>query len=207
MAFTTYSELKTEIANFLARDDLTSQIPSFITLAEARMSRELNSRTMEKRATATTSADDSFISLPTDLRSVRNVQLNTDPITILKFHTMEMLNMEYSSSGTGKPRGYAIMGSELVLRPIPDTTYTLEIIYGEGIDSLSDSTTNNTILTRHPDAYLYGSLTNAYTYLMDEARATQYDGLFTRIMGEIIRDTEEARYGGVLNMKTTYRGK
>ena len=42
---------------------------------------------------------------------------------------------------------------------------------------------------------------------MDEARATTYDGLFTRIMSEIIRDTEDARYGGVLSMKTTYRGK
>jgi hypothetical protein len=103
MAFSTYSELKTEIANFLARDDLTTQIPSFITLAEARMSRELNSRTQEKRANATTVAGDGFISLPTDLRAVRNVQLNTDPITVLQFYTPEFLSKEYSSSGTGKP--------------------------------------------------------------------------------------------------------
>lgn len=207
MAFTTYSELKTEIANFLARDDLTSQIPSFITLAESRMSRELSSRTQEKRANATTVAGDGFISLPTDLRSIRNVQLNTDPITILKYHTVEMLGIEYSTSGNGKPRGYSIIGSELAIRPIPDTEYTLEIVYGEGVDALSDTTTNNVILTRHPDAYLYGSLSNAYTFLMDEARATTYDGLFTRIMSEIVRDTEDARYGGVLSMKTTYRGK
>ena len=207
MAFTTYSALKTEIANFLARDDLTTQIPSFITLAEARMSRELSSRTQERRANATTTSGDGFVSLPTDLRSIRNVQLNTDPITILKYNTVEMLNREYSSSGSGKPKGYTVIGSELALRPIPDTTYTLEIVYGEGVDSLSDTNTNNVILNRHPDVYLYGSLTNAYTFLMDESRATQYDNLFTRIMSEIVRDTEEARYGGVLSMKTTYRGK
>jgi hypothetical protein len=206
MAFSTYSELKTEIANFLARDDLTTQIPSFITLAEARMSRELNSRTQEKRANATTTSGDGFISLPTDLRSIRNVQLNTDPITILQYNTAEMLNREYNSGGTGKPKAYTIIGSELAIRPIPDTAYTLEIIYGESLNSLSDTTTNNTILTRHPDAYLYGSLTNAYSYLMDEQRATTYDALFTRIMSEIIKDTEDARYGGVLSMKTTYRG-
>lgn len=206
MAFSTYSELKTEIANFLARDDLTTQIPSFITLAEARMSRELNSRTQEKRANATTTSGDGFISLPTDLRSIRNVQLNTDPITILQYNTAEMLNREYNSGGTGKPKAYTIIGSELAIRPIPDTAYTLEIIYGESLNSLSDTTTNNTILTRHPDAYLYGSLTNAYSYLMDEQRATTYDALFTRIMSEIIKDTEDARYGGILSMKTTYRG-
>ena len=38
MAIGTYAELKTAIANFLARDDLTDRIPEFISLAEARMS-------------------------------------------------------------------------------------------------------------------------------------------------------------------------
>ena len=98
MALSTYSDLKTSIANFLARDDLTSQIPDFITLAEARMSRELDTRSMEKRATATTVAGDGFISLPTDLREIRNVQLNTDPVKTLEFYTVQMLNTQYSGS-------------------------------------------------------------------------------------------------------------
>ena len=207
MAFSTYSDLKTSVANFLARDDLTSQIPDFIRLAEARMSRELDARSMEKRATASTVAGDGFISLPTDLREIRNVQLNTDPVDTLEFYTVQMLNTNYAGQGQGKPKAYSIVGTEIALKPIPDATYTLEIVYGESITALSDTATSNTILLRHPDAYLYGTLMNAYTYLMDETRATQYDTLFTRIMNEIIRDTEKARYGGVLSMKTTYRGK
>lgn len=207
MAFSTYSDLKTSIANFLARDDLTSQIPDFIRLAEARMSRELDARSMEKRATATTVAGDGYISLPTDLREIRNVQLNTDPVTTLESYTVQMINTDYSGQGQGKPKAYSIVGTEILLKPTPDAAYTLEIIYGENVQALSDEDTNNTILLRHPDAYLYGSLMNAYTYLMDEQRAQQYDQLFTRIMEEIIRDTEKARYGGVLSMKTTYRGK
>lgn len=207
MAFSTYSELKTSIANFLARDDLTSQIPDFIRLAEARMSRELDARSMEKRATATTVAGDSYISLPTDLREIRNVQLNTDPVKTLDYYTVQMINTDYAGQGQGKPKAYSIVGTEILLKPTPDAAYTLEIVYGENVQALSDEDTNNTILIRHPDAYLYGSLMNAYTYLMDETRASQYDQLFTRIMDEIIRDTEKARYGGVLSMKTTYRGK
>ena len=207
MAFSNYSELKTSIANFLARDDLTSQIPDFIRLAEARMSRELDARSMEKRATATTVAGDSYISLPTDLREIRNVQLNTDPVKTLDYYTVQMINTDYAGQGQGKPKAYSIVGTEIMLRPTPDAAYTLEIVYGENVQALSDEDTNNTILSRHPDAYLYGSLMNAYTYLMDETRASQYDQLFTRIMDEIIRDTEKARYGGVLSMKTTYRGK
>jgi|SRR6056300_585930 hypothetical protein len=207
MAFSNYSELKTSIANFLARDDLTSQIPDFIRLAEARMSRELDARSMEKRATATTVAGDGYISLPTDLREIRNVQLNTDPAKTLEYYTVQMINTDYAGQGQGKPKAYSIVGTEILLKPTPDAAYTLEIVYGENVQALSDEDTNNTILSRHPDAYLYGSLMNAYTYLMDETRASQYDQLFTRIMDEIIRDTEKARYGGVLSMKTTYRGK
>ena len=51
MALTTYDELKTSIADFLDRDDLTSVIPDFITLAEADLNRGLRHWRQEKRAT------------------------------------------------------------------------------------------------------------------------------------------------------------
>jgi len=44
MAITTYSELKTAVADWLNRSDLTSAIPNFIALAEAQMSRQIRHR-------------------------------------------------------------------------------------------------------------------------------------------------------------------
>ena len=44
MAFTTYTELKSVVADYLARTDLTAQIPDFITLAEVRLKRDLRIR-------------------------------------------------------------------------------------------------------------------------------------------------------------------
>ena len=41
MALTTYAELQTAVANYLARTDLTSQIPDFIYIAETRLRRQL----------------------------------------------------------------------------------------------------------------------------------------------------------------------
>ena len=49
MAITTYSELQTAIDNWLARTDLAGRSPEFIALAEARMNRELETRSQEKR--------------------------------------------------------------------------------------------------------------------------------------------------------------
>lgn len=204
MAITTYAELKTAVSNFLARTDLTDRIPEFISLAEARMSRELNTRSQEKRSTADTVSGNEFISLPSELRKIRLVKLNTDPITVLDYASPTDFYTTYGSSGGGRPKYYTVIGAEIVLRPIPDSVYTVELVYGEDIAALSDVTTTNTILTRHPDLYLYGSLSAAYIYLMDEARAAQYDGLFSRAMDEINQSNEKAFHSGALTMKTDY---
>ena len=84
MAITNYTELKTAIANFLAR--MTSPASSrFYSLAEGRLSRELETRSQEKRATATLTVGDEHTALPTDLRELRMVKLNGDPETVLEY--------------------------------------------------------------------------------------------------------------------------
>ena len=205
MSITTYSELQTAIANFLGRDDLTSRIPEFISLAEARMGRELKARAQEKRAIANLVADDAYVSLPTDLRSVRLVKINTTPTEVLEYYTPIKLNELYSDSVSGKPRAYTIIGGEIKFAPLPDSSYTAEIVYMEGIPALSDSNTTNTVLTRHPDAYLYGALAAASVYLMDTANTQVYDSLFARAIAEIKREEDEGKHAGSgLFMKSDY---
>jgi hypothetical protein len=205
MAISTYSELKTAIANFLARDDLTSVIPDFIQLAEATMSRELETRSQEKRATATLTSGDEYIALPTDLREVREVKLNTTPLTVLTYYSPVALDSNFSSGGVGKPKGFSIIGDEMKMRPVPDDSYTAEIIYIGSITALSDSNATNNILTRSPDAYLYGSLAEAYAYLLDEQRASQYLQRFNLALEQIKVDEQRAHYGtGSLQISSIY---
>jgi len=205
MAVDTYTNLQAAIANFLARDDLTAQIPDFITMAEARMSRELETRSQESRHNISTVSGTEFYTLPTDLREIREAKLDTSPITVLDYLSPVSLDRTYSSSGTGSPRAFSVVGSEIRLRPVPDSAYTLEITYVGSITALSDSNTTNTILTRHPDAYLSGSLAEAYTYLLDEQRATVYDQKFTRAIEEIAKDEERAHYGsGAIRINSSY---
>ena len=200
MAISTYTELKTAIANFLARDDLTSVIPDFIQLAEATMSREL-----ETRATATLTSGDEYIALPTDLREVREVKLNTTPLTVLTYYSPVALDSNFSSGGVGKPKGFSIIGDEMKMRPVPDDSYTAEIIYIGSITALSDSNATNNILTRSPDAYLYGSLAEAYAYLLDETRASQYLQRFNLALEQIKVDEQRAHYGtGSLQISSIY---
>jgi len=204
MSISTYAELKTAIANFLARDDLTDQIPNFIQLAEARMSRELETREQEKRATATLTSGDEFIALPTDMREIREVKLNTNPNRVLTYHSPNSLDSTYPSTGSGVPQGFSIIGKEMNFRPIPDSSYTVELVYIGGLASISDVSTP-TLFLRSPDLYLYGALAEAYAYLLDEQRAAQYDQKFTRGIEEVRRDEGRAHYGsGSLRMQSIY---
>ena len=206
MAITDYASLQTTIANFAARSDLTLQIPEFIQLAEARMSRELESRSQEKRAQATLTANNEYISLPTDLREVREVKLNTSPLTVLEYKSPVALDTDYSTTGAGKPQAYSIIGDEMKLRPVPDTAYSAEIVYIGSIEPLSNTNTTNNILLRHSDAYLAGALAELYTYLMDEQRAQLYDQKFSRAISEIQKDEQRSHYGtGSLQIQSIYQ--
>jgi len=204
MAISTYAELQTAVDNWLARTDLSGRSPEFITLAEARMNRELETQAQEKRATVTMTEGDTYVSLPTDVRRIRHVKLNTSPTTILKFYVPTANEENWPGTGQGKPKYYSVIGNEIYLRPEPDSGYTMEIDYVASIDALSDSNTSNIILTRHPDVYLHGALCEAFGYLMDDQRHAKHDQLFSRAMGEIKAEEDRVKYGGVLQVQTNY---
>ena len=144
MAITTYTELQTAVDNWLARTDLAGRSPEFIALAEARMSRELETQSQEKRVVSTMTAGDAYVTLPPDARQIRSVRLNTNPISVLQFQSPTAVDDNFPGTGTGKPRYYSVVGGELYFRPAPDDSYQAEILYVGSVSALSDTNTSNT---------------------------------------------------------------
>ena len=83
MALGTYAQLKTSIADWLNRSDLTSAIADFITLAEAEFNRTVRVRQMIVRANAT--LDSEYTQLPSDFLQMENLVLLTTTPTKLEF--------------------------------------------------------------------------------------------------------------------------
>jgi len=185
MALDTFSGLKTTIADYLNRDDLTSIIPSFITLAEAKFNRKLRVRQMVKRATAT--LDTQYIAFPSDFLQAKEFQLNTNPITYLQYVTQNQGDYGSASQyiSVGKPQYYTIIGTQIEVIPTPDTGYTGELTYYGKITALSDSNTSNWLLVYAPDLYLYGALLEAAPYLKDDERLAVWSTLYTNSLGDI----------------------
>ena len=197
MAISNYSELKSAIADWLDRTDLTDSIPDFITLAETRHRRDFKIRRMETRVTANTIVDSEYYTLPDNFVAMRNIQLNTNPKTSLEYLTPEQMDRIHAGSTKGKPKAFSIIGNNIQLRPIPDSVYQIEMLYFKYFTPLSDSNTTNDMLTYHPDAYLYGALVEAEPYLQNDKRIQVWAGYYERAKKDIIDSNERDRHSGV----------
>ena len=173
MALDTYANLKTEIADFLDRDDLTSQIDTFIDLTEARHKREVRVREMMTRASVTVNARQ--ISLPTGYLQMITFRLLTDPVTVLT--ELNYHEMNRNRTGNGKPTLFAV-SNEIEFDKSPDSSYSGEMVYFKSQTALSASNTTNDILTNYPDLYLYGSLLAAEPFLMNDERIQTWAALY-----------------------------
>lgn len=204
MSFTSYSDLQTAIAGYLARSDLTTQIPDFIRLAETRLRRDLRIRQMLKSVTTATVADDSTVELPSDFLEVRDFVVVGNPVQPLNYYSPSAFNRNTRSWESGKPLDYTVLATDFQLAPIPDGEYTVKMFYFAAPTFLSDTNTSNAFLANTPDALLYGALLEAAPYLMDDARINTWGTMFDRAMASITRSDEQGQYSGVpLVIKTT----
>lgn len=197
MSITNYSDLKTQVANYLGRADLTSQIPNFISFAELRLSRDLRIRQMLKTATATMTAGDSTVGLPSDFLQMRDLFINGTPRIAISYLTPSNFTRDSRASESGKPVFYTMRGAEFEFAPVPDFAYTLQMLYYAKPDALSDSNTSNVFLANCPDALLYGALVEAEPYLMNDARTELWTNLYRAAINNLNTSDDEAEYSGV----------
>lgn len=193
MAITNYTELKAAVADWLNREDLTAQIPDFITFAEARLNRTLRTREMlTRRRTVTT---DGFIKLPFDYLETYQLQLpanatNTpEPLTYIGPNEVAQYK---SQSMTGKTRYYTIIDGAFELVPTPASSVELTITYYAKVPALSSSVATNWLLEKAPDLYLYATLLTAAPYLQNDERIPVWSQLATTAFDEMTMDSERA---------------
>lgn len=196
MSITTYDELKTAIADFLNRDDLTSVIPTFISLAEADHNRRIRHWRMELRSTA--EIDSQYSAVPgTWLESIRFHITDATPTELELISQPEMIDRRLETQNqTGRPRFYAVTGGQFEFFPTPDQTYNAELVYYSEILSLSASNASNWLLSYHPDVYLYGALVHSAPYLSDDARTQVWAALYQSALDAVNMQSQQARHSG-----------
>ena len=182
---TDYSSLKTTIATWMHRSDLTAQIPDFIALAEAKFSTDLDARDMEARVVLTLTPGDAYLDLPADMLEMRRLMVLTNPTQTLKYATPDQIAADYPLDSQDKPLVFSVIGGKLQLAPVPDSDYPIELTYKQRIPALYDANPTNWLLTKWPNAYLYGALCAAQPYIMNDARLVTFQSLYKEAVNGI----------------------
>ncbi len=203
---TNYSDLKSVIASYLARSDLTDLIPSFIRLAEVRLRRDLRIRQMLKSATTSTTGGDQTVALPTDFLELRDLFVSTNPVIDLQYVSPSVFSRNTRVTESGVPIFYTIIASEFKFAPVPDTNYTLSILYYAAPEYLGDTNPSNVFLANCPDLVLYGALIEAEPYLMNDARIQLWASMYDRGLAALTASDDASENSGVpLRMMVTAR--
>lgn len=209
MAIQTNADLQSQIAAYLNRSNLTQQIPTFIQLCEARIyygckekgleSAPLRIAPMEQAAHATFS--EQKVALPADFLAKRvlllydGIQTGCDSppggVRELDYLTPVVFWRRYAHQTTGKPRNFTIGNGNIILGPIPDGSYTGEVLYYQTFPALTLPGDSNWILDNAPGAYLWGSLIEAYRYIRNMDQAAAAANTFSGIINAL-NDSDQA---------------
>lgn len=190
MAIIDYSSLQSAAAGYLHRTDLTSSIPDFISLAEARLNRRLRIRAMENRATGTASSG--LIPLPTGYREARALHVASGGA----YKRIDYVTPEQSAlyPDSGSTSAFTVVGSNIELLPAADLAYKL--VYYKAMDPLSAG--QNWLILNAPDVYLYATLLEATPFIKGDARIQLWQGM----LETAITDLEAEDRGGSLGGNT-----
>lgn len=199
MAIDSYAALQIEIAAWTNRTDLTTRIPTFISMAEARFNRDERLRTRQSVMTDATLifTGAATAALPIDFGDLININhASTDCKAPLESRTMQELDRLRSTYTAQRPMYYAINGGDLEVAPLPDADYILETTFYRKVQPLTDLDPTNWLLDVAPDIYLMAALVNAWQFVGFPEEAAACETRLQQLLDAYKRDSDNVEAGG-----------
>ena len=194
-----YNELKTAIAGWTIRSDMTTIIPTFIDNFESVARRDPRIRNL---TSVDFSVDSIEEDLPSDFRSLESLWHDgpTYEGEIEIVSAGSLAEFGGGSGSTGVVCAGAISGQEKVIRfaPPPSETFALKMRYWATIVRLGDSVQSNWLLAEHSDIYLYGCLIETAPYLKNDSRVGLWRAEYERRITELDANIKDGQWGGSL---------
>tara|TARA_R100000541_G_scaffold27862_2_gene37214 strand:- start:1358 stop:2032 length:675 start_codon:yes stop_codon:yes gene_type:complete len=208
----TLAELKTLIQNYVQNSETTfvATLDDFIKIAEDRIFELVQFDFFRKNVTGHLTTGNTYLTAPSDFKlsfSLAVIDGNGEYHYLDKKHPSFM--REYVADPTAitersRPKYYGDFdkelstgsnnGSTLIVSPVPDQEYDVELHYLYEPNSLTLETTGTWISDNATNALLYGSLVEAYTFMKGDADMMKlYENRFNL---EILRLKNQAEARG-----------
>lgn len=199
-----YTELKAEVAAWMHRTDLTSNIPTFINLAERDMKRSLRAYEMLSEESIGATAGNREAPLPANFVQMRNLRINNDKYgKVLTFRPSSALfDIEPQS---GDPKHFSYANGKIILSPKPSDDLTLIAECYVMPADLSDAAPTNALLTAYPNLYLNMALKHAFRYVRNKDKSMEFDAYARQDIAEINKDTRKLLSSGTFDSMKPFK--
>ena len=208
MSFT-LTTLTSSIQEWTQNDESTfvAEIPFFIKNAEERIFKVVDLDLFRKNVTGTMTNGNKFLEKPSDYLatfSLSYVNSSSQNVFLLQKDVNYIQEFTPNPTTTGSPRFYSSFDVDtFIVAPTPDSSYSVELHYYYRPASLTTDNSGSTwISTNAPDALLYATLVEAYTFMKGESDLIQlYTARFTeaisrlKVYGEGQENTDAFREG------------
>lgn len=211
MSLDTYGELKTQIAAYMERSDLTSQIPVFIGLAQAKMyrgERDPSDRQWLRRplrvANMVTTGDitvtNSTASLPANWLEFIRLYPDASGYNMVSYVPPENFWNLDTSDESGVPLFYTIEGATMRFQPLGSAT--IKGAWYAKFTAMSADSDADWVMANAPHVYLHGALSEAFRYEGNRDRAAEEKTLFDMAVNGLMGEDQQARTSGsILTMR------
>jgi hypothetical protein len=182
----TFQNLKDDIRSYTEVDSTVLTDAILTTMAknaENRIYRDADSDDNRFYATSNLAVGNRYVTIPSDLRAIRYVQLKNTNVTPNVQTFLEKKDTSYMAefydkpaTASGIPKYYANWDANFwVVAPTPNATYEITLAYIKQPASITSSNSTTTYLSnKYQDLLLYGTLVEAYGYLKGPADMLQY---------------------------------
>lgn len=199
----TYGELKEDIADWLADDQLGDRISRFVRFVESDICKDLRVRGMEK--TTEWSVTNTVEALPTDFKGMRRLYADiTNGQRELVYLPPNRFHTALVATASGTPTTYTIEGNSIRFAPLPGTADPVDVkaLYIGTFDGFVDDTDSNALLSEHYNLYLYGALAHGFSYLRDNEEAVKYRNMYNEYIVTLNRNANRERFFGTKLIRT-----
>lgn len=177
----TFAELKAQFTALLNRTDTTTALKDlFVNMAQLRAQRELKIPAQETLSTTVVADPFTGITVPAGLKQVITITSDDEPLEYLPHKQFLALGNDQ----TGTPSYWTRINGKFQFFPTPPVAAVIEIYYfGEFTAFTTDGGTTS-ISISDPDLIIYGALSYAADYYIDE-RATTFEARYAGIRDTI----------------------
>lgn len=199
MSIANYAELLDAARDWIARTDISDAVADdCLKLFETFASRFLRDSRMEQTERLVVDVGEQETELPSLFLEGIALRHTTTPYEQLVYEPAWALGSSDPRHGAGRPRSYTVIGQRIMVWPVTDATYELDLTYYGGLCGLKPaptSRTRNWLLDRHPDVYLHGLCTELSSYVKALDDAQRFGALRDAGLAAIQDNAMRVRWG------------